>query len=87
MVNLWIAVILDNFDEAQGLEDIPLTRTDYALFAKHWAKYDPDALEVIRTEDLPRLLMDLGKETALGFRVEGQVRSLCGVRFATVKVS
>jgi hypothetical protein len=42
LVNLWIAVILDNFDEAQSMEDqTSFTRTDIAFFAKHWAKFDP----------------------------------------------
>ena len=70
-VNLWIAVILDNFDEAQSMEDQTFfTRTDIAFFAKHWAKFDPKAEEVIRTEDLPKFLRNLGKDSPLGIETD-----------------
>ncbi|KAK3278430.1 hypothetical protein CYMTET_13629 [Cymbomonas tetramitiformis] len=68
MLNLFIAIILDHFSEAQESEELTLTPADVALFASHWSQFDPQATMTIRTPSLVNFLGTL--QPALGFSGE-----------------
>jgi hypothetical protein len=59
MVNLFIAIILDNFETTMELDKSALKMNDLKKFVDAWAVFDPDATMVIPTSKFPMLLAAL----------------------------
>jgi len=47
IVNMYIAVILENFNQATEDEEIGVTDDDIQMFYSHWQRYDPNATQYI----------------------------------------
>lgn len=56
MVNLFCAIILDNFDTTMELDRSELKMSDLKRFGEVWAQFDPEATMVMSTQFLPNLL-------------------------------
>ena len=65
-LNLFIAVILQEFDTSEELEKGRLTGAAFDRFRKHWAKYDPKGTCFIRIDKFSEFLADL--DPPLGHR-------------------
>jgi hypothetical protein len=59
MVNLFIAIILDNFSTTMQLEKSALKISDLKKFADAWAIYDEDASWLVETKHFPIILAQL----------------------------
>lgn len=59
IINMYIAVILENFTQAHEQEEIGITEDDFDMFYVIWEKYDPLATQYIKLEQLPEFLDDL----------------------------
>lgn len=59
MVNLFCAIILDNFDTTMELDKSDLKVSDLKKFADAWALFDPQATMLTRTRNFPNLLAAL----------------------------
>lgn len=55
-LNLFIAVILQGFEQSDNLESGMLTGADLENFREAWAKFDPKASEIIKITQLWDLL-------------------------------
>lgn len=60
IVNMYIAVILENFNQAHEQEEIGITDEDIEMFYAVWQLYDPLATQYIEFEKLPYLVANLG---------------------------
>ena len=69
MINLFVAVILDNFTEARRIEDSMIDPSQYALFSHLWQMYDPEARHTIPVSKLLVLLERI--EPPLGLKGKG----------------
>ncbi|RXM94447.1 Sodium channel protein 60E [Acipenser ruthenus] len=56
IVNMYVAVILENFTEAQEQELEGVTDDHIDMFYEEWSKYDPSATQFISLEQLPDFL-------------------------------
>mmetsp|Transcript_12151 Transcript_12151/g.42104 ORF Transcript_12151/g.42104 Transcript_12151/m.42104 type:complete len:1551 (-) Transcript_12151:19-4671(-) len=59
MLNLFVAVVLENFTEANRMEQLVVSPTDFAKFADIWSSFDPLAtysIPSVRLEALMRAL-------------------------------
>uniref|UniRef100_A0A8C4XC68 Sodium channel protein n=1 Tax=Erpetoichthys calabaricus TaxID=27687 RepID=A0A8C4XC68_ERPCA len=59
IVNMYVAVILENFNQAQEQEMAGVTDDDIDMFYEVWSKYDPFASQFILYEQLSDFLDDL----------------------------
>ncbi|KAG2466643.1 SCN60 protein, partial [Polypterus senegalus] len=59
IVNMYVAVILENFNQAQEQEMAGVTDDDIDMFYEVWSKYDPFATQFILYEQLSDFLDDL----------------------------
>ncbi|XP_075240737.1 sodium channel protein 1 brain-like isoform X3 [Convolutriloba macropyga] len=59
IINMYIAIILENFNNAHQQEEIGITEDDMEMFYQVWQRYDPMATEFIHYLTLPDLLDDL----------------------------
>ncbi|KAI3378578.1 hypothetical protein SNEBB_007102 [Seison nebaliae] len=59
IINMYIAVILDNFTQAHEQEAIGVTEDDFELFYAAWEQYDPLASQFISLNDVSTLLDEL----------------------------
>lgn len=64
MINMYIAVILDNFSEAQQADEIGIDEDDINLFYEKWKLYDPKASQFLNVSQLRDLVGQL--QTPLG---------------------
>lgn len=46
MINLFIAIILENYVEASDEEDVGIVEDDLEMFYIRWSRYDPQATQV-----------------------------------------
>uniref|UniRef100_UPI00358E1636 sodium channel protein type 2 subunit alpha-like n=1 Tax=Myxine glutinosa TaxID=7769 RepID=UPI00358E1636 len=53
VVNMYIAIILENFSVATEESAEPLSEDDFEMFYEIWEKFDPDATQFIDWERLP----------------------------------
>eukprot|EP00736_Rhodelphis_marinus_P000156 Rmarinus@m.17433 len=65
LLNLFIAVILENFDNFNRLEELPLQSHHVRKFKMVWATLDPFATQYIRAKDLEYLLVNVGPPLGL----------------------
>jgi hypothetical protein len=77
MVNLFCAIILDNFSTSMELEKSQLKVADLKKFADAWAVFDPDATMLTKTRNFPNLLSAL--KPPLGIERKQDRRSLLKV--------
>lgn len=59
IVNMYIAVILENFNQATEDEEIGVTDDDIQMFYTHWQRYDPNATQYIDYSRLSDFLDEL----------------------------
>ncbi|XP_069138424.1 sodium channel protein 1 brain-like isoform X2 [Argopecten irradians] len=59
VINMYIAVILENFNQAHEQEEVGVTEDDFDEFYVVWEKYDPLATQYIKYEQLSTFVADL----------------------------
>lgn len=59
IINMYIAVILENFTQAHEQEEIGITEDDFDMFYVVWEKYDPLATQYIKLDQLSDFLDEL----------------------------
>ena len=59
IVNMYIAVILENFNQATEDEEVGVTDDDIQMFYAHWQRYDPHATQYIDYSRLSDFLDEL----------------------------
>ncbi len=59
IINMYIAIILENFNQAHEQEEIGITEDDFEMFYMVWEKYDPHATQFIKNEHLSDLVADV----------------------------
>jgi hypothetical protein len=59
IINMYIAVILENFNQAHEQEEVGITEDDFDMFYVIWERYDPLASQFIKYEQLPNFVHDL----------------------------
>lgn len=59
MINMYIAVILDNFSEAQQADEIGIDEDDINLFYEKWKVFDPKATQFLNVSKLRDLVGQL----------------------------
>ena len=53
IINMYIAVILENFNQAQSQDDAGITEDDLDSYYQTWEDFDPKATQFIKYSDLP----------------------------------
>ena len=56
-LNLFIAIILQGFDETSQREKTQFNSDTMDNFREVWSRFDPDATTFIKTSELPELLL------------------------------
>jgi len=64
IINMYIAVILENFSQAHEQEEIGITEDDFDMFYVVWESYDPHATQYIKLENISDFIAAL--EAPLG---------------------
>nr|UIX25865.1 voltage-gated sodium channel alpha subunit [Lymnaea stagnalis] len=59
VINMYIAVILENFSQAHEQEEVGITEYDFDMFYVTWEKYDPLATQFIKFDQLANFVGDL----------------------------
>ena len=59
MINMYIAVILDNFSEAQQADEIGIDEDDINIFYEKWMLFDPKASQFLNVGKLKDLVTEL----------------------------
>lgn len=59
LINMYVAVILENYNNVMEQEKIGITGEDVDLFYQHWKLYDPDGTQYIYYKDLSDFLHTL----------------------------
>lgn len=59
IINLYIAVILENFSQAHEQEEVGITEDDFEMFYMTWEQYDPHATQFIKYHQLSDFVADL----------------------------
>ncbi|XP_074649873.1 sodium channel protein 1 brain-like isoform X1 [Tubulanus polymorphus] len=59
VINMYIAVILENFNQAHEQEEVGVTEDDFEMFYVIWERYDPHASQFIKYEQLSDFVADL----------------------------
>ncbi|KAL4228301.1 hypothetical protein ACF0H5_013732 [Mactra antiquata] len=59
VINMFIAVILENFNQAHEQEEVGITEDDFEMFYSVWERYDPLATQFIKYEQLSHFVADL----------------------------
>ena len=59
LLNLFIAVLLENYELANSLEENNITQDDFDMFYTTWEKYDPYATQFIKLDQLSNFVAEL----------------------------
>ncbi|KAK6643713.1 hypothetical protein RUM43_005223 [Polyplax serrata] len=59
VINMYIAIILENFNQAHQEEEIGIVEDDLEMFYIRWSKYDPHATQFIRFNQLSDFIASL----------------------------
>lgn len=59
IINTYIAVILENFNQAHQQEEVGITEDDFDAFYNVWERYDPLATQFIKYDHLSSFVADL----------------------------
>ena len=65
MINMYIAVILENYSQAHEQEEVGITEDDFEMFYVTWERYDPHATQFIKYEQLSDFVGDLEQPLGL----------------------
>eukprot|EP01065_Artemidia_motanka_P052348 TRINITY_DN9431_c0_g1_i1.p1 TRINITY_DN9431_c0_g1~~TRINITY_DN9431_c0_g1_i1.p1 ORF type:complete len:1882 (+),score=565.62 TRINITY_DN9431_c0_g1_i1:528-5648(+) len=68
LINLFVAIILDNFATTMHIEKSNLRFNDLHRFLTIWSDFDPNATLTIPTRNLPKLLEQLGPPLGISRR-------------------
>ncbi|XP_033123000.1 sodium channel protein 1 brain-like [Anneissia japonica] len=60
VINMYIAIILENFSQAHAQEEVGITEDDFVMFYQIWEKFDPLATQFIAYENLSDFCNELG---------------------------
>lgn len=71
IINTYIAVILENFNQAHQQEEIGITEDDFDMFYTVWENYDPLATQFIKFENLSSFVADL--DEPLGIPIPNEI--------------
>ncbi|KAH3837491.1 hypothetical protein DPMN_110882 [Dreissena polymorpha] len=71
VINMFIAVILENFNQAHEQESVGITEDDFEMFYSIWERYDPLATQFIKYEQLSNFVADL--EPPLGIQKPNEI--------------
>ena len=74
MLNLVIAVILDNFQSYSGNVDLPVSEEDFTHFALEWGRIDRTGSYYIAVEKLPKLLKRLSAPLGVKNLPKGMIK-------------
>ena len=66
MINMYIAVILENYDQAHQQEEIGITQDDFEGFYGVWEKYDPHATQFVKLDQLSDLIAEIEPPLGIG---------------------
>ena len=66
LLNLFLAVVLENFGKDEGSTETTITDQDFATFFSLWHKYDRDGEGFINFSDLNRFLQELPPPLGMG---------------------
>ena len=75
LLNLVVAVILENFTSLGNINPQLVSASDFELFKEAWQGYDPEATQDIPTQSLPDLILDIPPPLGikgLGTRVQAE---------------
>jgi hypothetical protein len=59
IINMYIAVILENFSQAHEQEEVGITEDDFEMFYVVWERYDPHATQFMKYDQLSDFVADL----------------------------
>ncbi|XP_076441123.1 sodium channel protein 1 brain-like [Babylonia areolata] len=59
IINLYIAVILENYNQAHQQDEVGVTEDDFDMFYSVWQRYDPNASQYIPYTQLSNFVADL----------------------------
>lgn len=59
VINTYIAIILENFNQAHEQEEVGITDDDFDMFYVVWERYDPHASQYIKYEQLSDFVAEL----------------------------
>ena len=74
MLNLVIALILDNFQSYSGNVDLPVGEEDFTHFALEWGRIDRTGSYYIAFEKLPKLLKRLSAPLGVKNLPKGMIK-------------
>ena len=87
MLNLVIAVILDNFQSYSGNVDLPISEEDFTHFALEWGRIDRGGSYYIAVEKLPKLLKRLSAPLGVKNLPKGMIKRSLILTLFTCNVS
>lgn len=61
VINMFIAVILENFNQAHEQEEAGITEDDFDMFYCVWERYDPLATQFVKYEQISNFVADLDR--------------------------
>jgi len=76
MINMYIAVILDNFSEAQQADEIGIDEDDINLFYEKWKVFDPKATQFLNVSKLRDLVGQLSQPLGIPEVTEDDILQL-----------
>ncbi|XP_063675163.1 sodium channel protein type 9 subunit alpha-like isoform X8 [Bolinopsis microptera] len=76
MINMYIAVILDNFSEAQQADEIGIDEDDINLFYEKWKVFDPKASQFLNVSKLRDLVGQLSQPLGIPEVTEDDILQL-----------
>lgn len=59
VINMYIAIILENFNQAHQEEEVGIVEDDLEMFYIRWSKYDPHASQFISFAQLSDFIASL----------------------------
>ena len=59
IINMYIAVMLENFSQAHEQEEVGITEDDFEMFYVVWERYDPHATQFMKYDQLSEFVADL----------------------------
>ncbi len=65
IINMYIAVILENFNQAHEQEEVGITDDDFEMFYVVWEKFDPHATQFLKYEHLSDFVAELEQPLGL----------------------
>ena len=71
MINMYIAVILENYSQAHEQEEVGITEDDFEMFYVTWERFDPHATQFIKYDQLSDFVGDL--EQPLGIAKPNEI--------------